>query len=130
MNHFMDVKIYYEDTDCGGVVYYANYLRYMERARTEYLASKGYSVKQLADEGTIFMVLRAEIDYKSPGRYGDVIEIETWVRDVSRITMVFEHVMREKSSKRVLVECRAKAVFVDPQGKPKRLTEEYVKKIQ
>jgi acyl-CoA thioester hydrolase len=126
----MDVKIYYEDTDCGGVVYYANYLRYMERARTEYLASKGYSVKELADQGTIFMVLRAEIDYKSPGRYGDVIEIETWVRDVSRITMIFEHIMREKSSKRVLVECRAKAVFVDPRGKPKRLSEEYVEKIK
>jgi acyl-CoA thioester hydrolase len=62
MNHSMEVHIYYEDTDCGGVVYYANYLRYMERARTEYLASKGYSVKKLMDEGTIFMVLRAEVD--------------------------------------------------------------------
>jgi acyl-CoA thioester hydrolase len=86
----------------------------MERARTEYLADRGYSVKKLADEGTIFMVLRAEIDYKSPARYGDVIEIETWARDVTRITMIFEHIMREKNSKRVLVECRAKAVYVDP----------------
>lgn len=126
----MDVKIYYEDTDCGGVVYYANYLRYMERARTEYLASRGYSVKQLADEGTIFMVLRAEIDYKSPARYGDVIEIETWVRDATRATMVFEHVMREKTSRRVLTECRAKAVYVNPHGKPKRIPQEYVDKIQ
>jgi len=130
MNHFMDVKIYYEDTDCGGVVYYANYLKYMERARTEYLASKGYSVRKLADEGTIFMVLRAEIDYKSPARYGDVIEVETWVRDITRVTTVFEHIMREKSSQRVLVECRAKVVYVDPQGRPKRLTEEYVEKVQ
>jgi acyl-CoA thioester hydrolase len=130
MNHFMDVKIYYEDTDCGGVVYYANYLKYMERARTEYLASKGYSVRKLADEGTIFMVLRAEIDYKSPARYGDVIEVETWVRDITRVTMVFEHIMREKSSQRVLVECSAKIVSVDPQGRPKRLPEEYVGKVQ
>lgn len=130
MNHFMEVKIYYEDTDCGGVVYYANYLRYMERARTEYLASRGYSVKKLADEGTIFMVLRAEIDYKSPARYGDVIEIETWARDVTRATMIFEHVMREKTSRRVLTECRAKAVYVDPHGKPKRIPQEYVDKVQ
>jgi acyl-CoA thioester hydrolase len=130
MNHFMDVKIYYEDTDCGGVVYYANYLKYMERARTEYLASKGYSVRKLADEGTIFMVLRAEIDYKSPARYGDVIEVETWVRDITRVTMVFDHIMREKSSQRVLVECRAKVVYVDQQGRPKRLPEEYVGKMQ
>ena len=130
MNHTMDVHIYYEDTDCGGVVYYANYLRYMERARTEYLAAKGFSVRNLMEEGTIFMVLRVEIDYKFPARYGDTIEIETWVRDVNRVTMVFEHVMREKSSRRVYVECRAKVVYVDPNGKPKRLPAEYVEKLQ
>jgi acyl-CoA thioester hydrolase len=129
-NHLMDVKIYYEDTDCGGVVYYANYLRYMERARTEYLASRGYSVKKLMDEGTIFMVLRAEVDYRSPARYGDIIEIETWVRDVTRATMMFEHIMREKASKRIFVECRAKLVYVDPGGKPKRLSAEYVEKVK
>jgi acyl-CoA thioester hydrolase len=126
MNHFMDIKIYYEDTDCGGVVYYANYMKYMERARTEYLADKGYSVKQLAHEGTIFMVLRAEIDYKSPARYGDVIEIETWVSEASRITITFEHIMREKSTKRLLTECKAKLVYVDPDGRPRRLPEEYI----
>lgn len=130
MNHTMDVKIYYEDTDCGGVVYYANYLRYMERARTEYLASKGYEVKKLMDEGTIFMVLRAEVDYRSPARYGDTIEIETWVRDITRATMVFEHIMREKTSQRVFVECRAKVVYVDVNGKPKRLPAEYVENVK
>jgi acyl-CoA thioester hydrolase len=130
MNHAMDVKIYYEDTDCGGVVYYANYLRYMERARTEYLAARGYSVKTLMDQGTIFMVFRVEIDYKAPARYGDTIEIETWVSDVTRATMIFEHVMREKTSRRVFVECRAKVVAVDATGRPKRLPEEYVEKIK
>ncbi|HET7318941.1 MAG TPA: YbgC/FadM family acyl-CoA thioesterase [Nitrospirota bacterium] len=130
MNHVMDVKIYYEDTDCGGVVYYANYLRYMERARTEYLASKGLSVRKLMDEGTIFIVLRVEIDYKSPARYGDTVEIETWVRDVSRATMLFEHIMREKSSGRVFVECRAKMAYVNPTGRPKRLPAEMVEKLK
>jgi len=130
MNHAMDVKIYYEDTDCGGVVYYANYLRYMERARTEYLASRGYSVKSLMDQGTIFMVFRVEIDYKAPARYGDTIEIETRVSDVTRATMIFEHVMREKASRRVFVECRAKIVAVDASGRPKRLPEEYVDKVK
>ena len=126
----MQIKIYYEDTDCGGVVYYANYLRYMERARTEYLAVKGLSVKNLMDEGTIFMVHRVEIDYKAPARYGDTIEIETWVRDVSRATMFFEHIMREKSSRRVFVECRAKMVYVDPTGRPKRQSAEMVEKLK
>jgi acyl-CoA thioester hydrolase len=129
MNHTMEVKVYYEDTDCGNVVYYANYLRYMERARTEYLAARGYSVKQFMDEGTIFMVLRVEIDYKSPARYGDTIEIETRVTNATRITMIFEHIMRDKETRRVLVQCMAKVVFVDPQGKPKRLPEESVEKL-
>jgi acyl-CoA thioester hydrolase len=130
VNLTMDVHIYYEDTDCGGVVYYANYLRYMERARTEYLASKGHSVKELMDEGTIFMVLRVEIDYKSPAHYGDVIEIETWVRDVTRVTMTFEHIMREKTSGRVCVECRAKVVYVNKNGRPKRLPDDYIEKMK
>ncbi len=130
MNHAMDVKIYYEDTDCGGVVYYANYLRYMERARTEYLASRGLSVKTLMDEGTIFMVLRVEVDYKSPARYGDVIEIETWVRDVTRATMMFEHIMRDKATGRTFVECRARMVFVDGNAKPRRIPAETVEKVK
>ena len=126
----MDVKIYYEDTDCGGVVYYANYLRYMERARTEYLANRGYSVKKLMDEGIIFMVLRTEIDYRAPARYGDTLEIETWVSDISRVTMVFNHNMKEKTSGRLIVQCMAKVVCVDKDGKPKRLPEEYVEKVK
>jgi len=130
MNHTMELKTYYEDTDCGGVVYYANYLRYMERARTEYLASRGCPLKKLMDEGTIIMVLRAEVDYRSPARYGDVIEIETWVREATRATLIFEHVMREKASGRVFVECRTKMVYVDPNGRPKRLSAEYVEKIK
>jgi acyl-CoA thioester hydrolase len=130
MNHTMDIKIYYEDTDCGGVVYYANYLRYMERARTEYLASRGYEVKKLMDEGTVFMVLRVEIDYRSPARYGDTIEIATWVSDVSRVTMTFHHIMTDKASGRIFVECMAKLVYVDVHGRPRRLPEEYVGKMK
>jgi acyl-CoA thioester hydrolase len=126
----MDVHIYYEDTDCGGVVYYANYLRYMERARTGYLAAKGYSVKKFMDEGTLFMVLRAEVDYRSPARYGDIVEIETWVSDVTRATMIFEHIMRDKASRRVFVECRTKVVFVDAHAKPKRLSADYVERVK
>ncbi|MDA8423519.1 MAG: thioesterase family protein, partial [Nitrospiraceae bacterium] len=96
----------------------------------EYLASKGYAVKKLMDEGTIFMVLRVEVDYKSPARYGDTIEIETWVRDITRATMIFEHIMREKTSQRVFVECLAKVVYVDVNGKPKRLPAEYVENVK
>ncbi len=67
---------------------------------------------------------------ESPARYGDTIEIETWVRDITRATMVFEHIMREKTSQRVFVECRAKVVYVDVNGKPKRLPAEYVENVK
>jgi acyl-CoA thioester hydrolase len=126
----MDVNIYYEDTDCGGVVYYANYLRYMERGRTEYLASRGFSVKRLMDEGTVFMVFRVEIDYKAPARYGDVIEVETWIGDATRATMTFEHVMRDKAGGRVFTECRARMVVVDANARPKRLSADFVDKLK
>ena len=60
----IEVKIYYEDTDCGGVVYYANYLKYFERARTEYLETRGYSVAAMMKQRIIFVVVHAEVEYR------------------------------------------------------------------
>jgi acyl-CoA thioester hydrolase len=80
----MEIKIYYEDTDCGGVVYYANYLKYFERARTHYLEERGLSVAGLMKEGTVFVVVHAEVDYRSPARYGDWLVIETVVSENGR----------------------------------------------
>jgi hypothetical protein len=59
MGHVLKVRIYYEDTDCGGVVYYANYLRYFERARTEFLEDKGVDLRKLMEEGVTFVVAEA-----------------------------------------------------------------------
>ena len=73
----MEVRIYYEDTDCGGVVYYANYLKYFERARTHYLEEHGLSVTGLLKEGTQFLVVHAELDYRTPARYGETLTIDT-----------------------------------------------------
>jgi len=130
MTHTMEIKIYYEDTDCGGVVYYANYLRYMERARTEYLADRGISVKALMDEGTLFLVSRAELDYRSSARYGDTIRIETKISETTGATLLFEHTMTEKASGKVLTECRARLVCADAAGKPKRMPKEMADKLR
>ncbi len=126
----MDIKIYYEDTDCGGVVYYANYLRYMERARTEYMASRGASVKALMDDGYLFVIAHAEVDYRSPAHYGDTLVVETWVSEISAATLLFEHTMKEKASGRLITECKAKAVCVDSSGKPKRIPREISDKLK
>jgi len=117
----MEVKIYYEDTDCGGVVYYGNYLKYFERARTEYLEERGLSVAGLMKEGTVFVVVHAEVDYRSPARYGDWLVIETVVSGMTAASFTFSHVIRERESRRVVVEGSARLAATDRNGKVKRL---------
>ena len=126
----MEVRIYYEDTDCGGVVYYANYLKYFERARTHYLEERGLSVVGLLKEGTQFLVVHAEVDYRSPARYGETLTIETTVTQIGRTSITFAHVIRERTSRRVVVEGSAKLVTVDLQGKVKRLEKSLVDPLQ
>jgi acyl-CoA thioester hydrolase len=126
----MDIRIYYEDTDCGGVVYYANYLKYFERARTHYLEERGLSVVGLLKEGTQFLVVHAEVDYRSPARYGETLTVETTVTQIGRTSVTFAHVIRERASQRVVVEGSAKLVTVDLQGKVKRLDKSFVEPLR
>lgn len=122
----MDIRIYYEDTDCGGVVYYANYLKFFERARTHYLEDRGKKVVDLLKEGTQFLVVHAEVDYRSPARYGEILSVETSVPQVGTASVTFAHVVRERKSRRVVVEGSAKLVTVDLRGKVKRLPKSLV----
>ena len=117
----MEIIVYYEDTDCGGVVYYANYLKYFERARTQYLEERGLSVAGLMKEGTVFVVVHAEVDYRSPARYGDRLIIETVVSGMTAASLTFSHVIRERKSQRVVVEGSARLASVNGSGKVKRL---------
>jgi len=76
------VRVYYEDTDAAGVVYYANYLKFMERARTEWLASLGFPIAAFArDHGVVFVVRRCEIDFAAPARLNDDLEVTVEVLD-------------------------------------------------
>jgi len=85
------VRVYYEDTDVGGVVYYANYLRFMERARTEWLRSLGFEQDQLIrDEGVLFAVASAQINYRAPARFNDLLHVTARISDQRRSRIVFE----------------------------------------
>lgn len=126
----MEIRIYYEDTDCGGVVYYANYLKYFERARTHHLEERGLSVPELRNQGTQFIVVHADLDYRSPGRYGDTLVIETRLSEVSQASITFSHVIRERASQRVVVEGSAKLVTVDEQLKIKRIDKAMLAALQ
>lgn len=75
--HF-PVRVYYEDTDFGGIVYYANYLKYIERARSDWVRSKGVDQKRMKDElGVVFAVRRVEADYLAPAYFDDVLDVRT-----------------------------------------------------
>jgi acyl-CoA thioester hydrolase len=126
----MEVRIYYEDTDCGGVVYYANYLKYFERARTQYLEERGLSVAGLMKEGMLFVVVHAEVDYRSPARYGEMLVVETVVSDMTAASFTFSHVIRERESQRVVVEGSARLATTDGAGKVKRLDKALVAALQ
>ncbi len=128
--HTIEAKIYYEDTDCGNVVYYANYLKYMERGRTEYLADHGFQVSELAAQGTVFVVSRVEIDYRSSARLGETIVVRTWIEEMSRTSILFAHAMTDQATGRLIAEARARIVCVDANGKIKRIPQEMVEKAK
>ncbi len=89
MDFYIEKKIYYHDTDAGGVVYYASYLKHLEEGRTEYCRGKGIDLAEYAASGTIFPVVHLEVDYKSPARYGDTIRVLTRPEKVGNAYLCF-----------------------------------------
>ncbi len=83
------VRVYWEDTDAGGVVYYANYLKFMERARSEWLRAFGFEQDALRDEaGVVFVVRRVEIDYLAPARFNDALDVTVRLHEAGRASIV------------------------------------------
>jgi acyl-CoA thioester hydrolase len=125
----MEKRIFYYDTDCGGVVYYANYLKYLEEARTEYFESRGVFVKDLHAGGIGFVVARQEIDYKSPAVYDDVLEITTRINNISRVSLEFEYEIKIKKDARLVAKSKTVLVFVDKNVRPKSIPEDIKAKL-
>ncbi len=119
----MKRRVYYHDTDCAGVVYYGNYLKFLEEARTEYMEERGLSVKALLDAGFGFVVKRQEIDYKYPARYGDTVEIETRVTEVTPFRARFEYDLKNQDG-RPLAKAVTEMVCVGPDFKMRELSPE------
>jgi acyl-CoA thioester hydrolase len=117
----MEFRIYYEDTDAGGVVYHARYLGFFERGRTEFFRDRGLSVQQLHDEGSIFPVVRMEIDFRSPARLDDLVRVETELTRAGRTSFVMTQRLVRAIDQKLLVEATVTLVCVSPDMKPKRL---------
>lgn len=124
----LKVRIYYHDTDCGGVVYYANYLKYLEEARTEFFSEKGLSIKKLAESGILFVVSRQEIDYKMPASYGEVLQVDTRVSGITAVKIDFQHEIKNQDN-RIVCNARTVMVCVDKDLKPKAIPEDVKNKI-
>ncbi len=87
--HIYKRQIYYYDTDAEGVVYYGNYLRFLEEARTKFIEDLGYNLKKLSEDGYLFAIKKQEIEYKAPIYYGEIIEIRTKVEEITPYRMRF-----------------------------------------
>jgi len=118
---YIEKKIYYHDTDCGGVVYYANYLKYLEEARSEFCLNKGVILKDLADEGIYFVVARTELDYKAPAHYQEILRVFTRIEKIGRSSINF--IQEVKNNDVPVVVAKTIWVCVGRDFKPKSIPE-------
>tara|TARA_B100001142_G_C14164574_1_gene589789 strand:+ start:313 stop:735 length:423 start_codon:yes stop_codon:yes gene_type:complete len=128
-NFFHKLKVYYEDTDSGGVVYYANYLKFLERARTEALFSIGFSNKKIQNDfNSLIIVKSCNIEYKAPAHLEDNLMIRTFIKSISKTSFFMnQFITRDKDD---IAEAKVHLVFVNKDGKPVKIPEEIYKKFQ
>lgn len=118
--HRFPVRVYYEDTDAGGVVYYANYLKFAERARSELLRELGPARRALAADGRVrFAVRRCHVEYLAPARLDDLLEVETSLVQLGAATLDALQVVRREGA--LLTELRVRLACLSPSGRAARL---------
>ena len=116
-NFFHNVKVYYEDTDAGGIVYYANYLKFLERARTEALVTLGFNNKKVNDEfGAQIIVKSCNIEYKISARLEDKLTIRSFVKSITKTSFYMNQFISRGED--LIVEAKIHLVFVNKEGKP------------
>jgi len=128
-NFFHKIKIYYEDTDSGGVVYYANYLKFLERARTEALFSIGFSNKKIKEQySSLIIVKSCNIEYKKPAYLEDELTIRSFVKSISKTSFFMNQIITRGDDE--IVDAKIHLVFVNKGGKPVKIPEEIYSKFK
>lgn len=125
-----ETRIYYGDTDAGGVVYYANYLRFFEKSWFEYLAARGLSLADWEQKGVYFIVKRVEVNYHSIAKYGEIIQVQTDVSEKTRASFTFHHRVIVKDTGRLIAEGKNQMVCITGQAKPRRLPDEFLRGLK
>ena len=128
-NFFHKIKVYYEDTDSGGVVYYANYLKFLERARTEALFSIGYSNKKVKDDFKSLIIVKAcNIEYKKSAHLENELTVRSFVKSITKTSFFMNQIITRDDI--TIVEAQVHLVFVDEKGKPVKIPDEIYSKFK
>ena len=127
--HHFPIRVYYEDTDAGGVVYYANYLKFMERARTEWLRECGFEQDQMiSEQQLIFAVKKVEVDYMKPARFNDALTVTSSINSYSGASIEFKQIIMHNNNKL----CHGSIVVVSLDSirfKPRRMFPELLEEL-
>jgi len=116
-NFFHKLKVYYEDTDSGGIVYYANYLKFLERARTEALVTLGFNNKKIKEDfGAVIIVKSCNIEYKKPAYLEDELTVRSFVKSITKASFFMNQFISR--GEEIIVEAKVHLVFVNQEGKP------------
>ncbi|WP_425100453.1 tol-pal system-associated acyl-CoA thioesterase [Tropicibacter sp. S64] len=125
--HVFPVRVYYEDTDMAGIVYHANYLKFIERARSEWVKLQGLDQNAMREQGIVFVVRRIECDYLHPAKYDDALEVRTVVKAMTGVRLIMaQEVLRAGE---VLFRAEVTAVCATLDGHPARLPAGLRKKV-
>ncbi len=128
-NFFHKLKVYYEDTDSGGVVYYANYLKFLERARTEALFSIGFSNKKIQEEFDALIIVKScNIEYKKSAYLEDELTIRSFVKSITKTSFFMNQIITK--DEKIIVEAQVHLVFIDKNGKPIKIPEDIYSKFK
>jgi acyl-CoA thioester hydrolase len=125
----MEKRIYYHDTDAGGIVYYGQYLCYLEEARTEFLETKGMSVQTFKDRGLAYAVRQCNVSYKSPARYGDTLICTATLTKATAVQLIFDQKITDKKDGRVIVEAEVSLACLNNDFKPTPIPEDLKERL-
>ena len=124
-----NIKVYYEDTDAGGVVYYANYLKFLERARSEAIHSLGFSNKGLLENHGILLIVKScNIQYKQPAQLEDLLEISSEATSFTKTSILMKQLIIK--NKDIISEAEVHLVAVDKKGKPTKIPDQLKRKLE
>jgi len=125
----MEKRIYYHDTDAGGIVYYGQYLCYLEEARTEFLDNRGVSVETFKQRSLFFVVRQCNVSYCSPARYGDILLCDAKLKTMGASQLVFDQNIRDKKDGRLMVKAEVSLVCLNKEFKPTSIPDDLKEKL-